>query len=162
MDSRCCRRAKLRPCRAALFRDPALSAGFVIDTAGHIVTNDHVVKDAVDIRVTMTDRRILNAKLIGTDPLTDLAVIKVDKTNLPSVPWGESSKLHPGQTVLAFGNPFGYPAADDDLHDYIKPLGHLVPFMELNSNTTWIASILNSKYVKKLMRPTANDGLWDG
>jgi serine protease Do len=56
----------------------------------------------------MTDRRILPAKLIGADPLTDLAVIKVDEKNLPSVPLGDSTKLHPGQTVLAFGNPLGF------------------------------------------------------
>jgi len=62
----------------------------------------------MDIRVTMSDRRILNAKLIGTDPLTDLAVIKVNGTNFPSVPWGDSAGLRPGQTVLAFGNPFGF------------------------------------------------------
>jgi serine protease Do len=62
----------------------------------------------VDIRVTMTDRRILPAKLVGADPLTDLAVIKVDAANLPSVPLGDSTQLHPGQTVLAFGNPLGF------------------------------------------------------
>ncbi len=54
------------------------------------------------------DRRVLPAKLIGADPLTDLAVIKVNGTNLPSVPWGDSVSLKPGQTVLAFGNPFGF------------------------------------------------------
>jgi serine protease Do len=67
-----------------------------------------VVNGAMDIRVTMSDKKILKAKLIGTDPLTDLAVIKIDGTNLPSVPWGDSKELRPGQTVLAFGNPFGF------------------------------------------------------
>src|SRR5581483_5277613 len=84
-----------------------LGSGVIISPDGYIVTNNHVVDGAVDVRVTMSDRRILNAKLIGTDPLTDLAVIKVDATNLPRVLWGESTKLHPGPTVLAFGNPFG-------------------------------------------------------
>jgi serine protease Do len=56
----------------------------------------------------MSNREVLAAKLIGTDPLTDLAVIKVSAPNLPSVPWGDSAKLHPGQTVLAFGNPYGF------------------------------------------------------
>jgi serine protease Do len=67
-----------------------------------------VIDGAVDIRVTMTDRRILPAKLIGADPLTDLAVIKIEGSNLPSVPLGDSTQLHPGQTVLAFGNPLGF------------------------------------------------------
>ncbi len=85
-----------------------LGSGFVISPDGYIVTNNHVVEDATDIRVTFSDRRSLPAKLIGTDPLTDLAVIKVEGTNMPSLPWGESSQLHSGQTVLAFGNPFSF------------------------------------------------------
>ncbi len=80
----------------------------VISPDGYIVTNNHVIDGAVDIRVTMTDRRILKAKLIGSDKLTDLAVIKVDGKDLPSVPWGDSAVLRPGQTVLAFGNPYGF------------------------------------------------------
>src|SRR6266566_2944699 len=84
------------------------SSGVIISPDGYIVTNNHVVDGAVDINVTMSDRRILRAKLVGADPLTDLAVIKVDATNLPSVPWGDSAQLHPGQTVLAFGNPYGF------------------------------------------------------
>jgi serine protease Do len=85
-----------------------LGSGVIISPDGYIVTNNHVIDGAVDIRVTMTDRRILPAKLIGADPLTDLAVIKVDANNLPSVPLGDSTQLHPGQTVLAFGNPLGF------------------------------------------------------
>jgi len=83
-------------------------SGVLISPDGYIVTNNHVVEGAVDIRVTMSDRRILTAKLIGTDPLTDLAVIKVEGKDFPSVPLGDSTKLLPGQTVLAFGNPFGF------------------------------------------------------
>jgi len=85
-----------------------LGSGVIISPDGYIVTNDHVVDGAMDVRVTMSDRRILPAKVVGTDPLTDLAVIKIDGTNLPNVPWGDSTKLRPGQTVLAFGNPFGF------------------------------------------------------
>lgn len=85
-----------------------LGSGVIISPDGYIVTNDHVVDGAVDIRVTMSDRRILPAKLVGADPLTDLAVIKIDGTNLPNVPLGNSESLHPGETVLAFGNPFGF------------------------------------------------------
>jgi len=85
-----------------------LGSGVIISPDGYIVTNNHVVDGATDIRVTMSNREVMSAKLIGTDPLTDLAVIKVNGANLPSVPWGDSAKLHPGQTVLAFGNPYGF------------------------------------------------------
>jgi serine protease Do len=85
-----------------------LGSGVIISPDGYIVTNNHVIEGAVDIRVTMSNREVLSAKLVGADPLTDLAVIKVNGTNLPSVPWGNSADLHPGQTVLAFGNPYGF------------------------------------------------------
>jgi serine protease Do len=85
-----------------------LGSGVIISPDGYIVTNNHVIDGAVDIRVTMSNRKILKAKLVGTDTLTDLAVIKVDGGSLPSIPWGDSTALHPGQTVLAFGNPFGF------------------------------------------------------
>ena len=85
-----------------------IGSGIIVSPDGYIVTNDHVVDGAMQIRVTMNDRRIFPAKLVGVDKLNDLAVIKIDAKNLPSVPWGDSTKLHPGQTVLAFGSPFGY------------------------------------------------------
>ena len=85
-----------------------LGSGVIISPDGYIVTNNHVVEGAVDVRVTMSDRRVFSAKVIGTDPLTDLAVIKINGSGLASLPLGDSTKLHPGQTVLAFGNPFGF------------------------------------------------------
>ncbi len=85
-----------------------IGSGIIVSPDGYIVTNNHVIDGAMEIRVTLNDRRVLKAKLVGADKLTDLAVIKVNATNLPSIPWGDSSKLHPGQTVLAFGSPFGY------------------------------------------------------
>jgi serine protease Do len=84
-----------------------LGSGVIISPDGYIVTNNHVVEGARDIRVTLSNHEAFPAKLIGTDPLTDLAVIKIKGDNLPSVPWGDSARLHPGQTVLAFGNPYG-------------------------------------------------------
>src|SRR5258708_20136726 len=85
-----------------------MGSGIMIAPDAYIVTNNHVVDGAVDINVTLNDRRILPAKLVGADPLTDLAVIKVAGKNLPNAPWGNSIALRPGQTVLAFGNPFGF------------------------------------------------------
>ncbi|HEY1742234.1 MAG TPA: trypsin-like peptidase domain-containing protein [Granulicella sp.] len=85
-----------------------IGSGVIISPDGYIVTNNHVVDGATQIKVTLHDRRVLTAKVIGVDKLTDLAVIKVDAHNLPAISWGDSSKLQPGQTVLAFGSPFGY------------------------------------------------------
>jgi serine protease Do len=85
-----------------------MGSGVVISPDGYIVTNNHVVDGAVDIRVTTSNRQVMKAKLIGTDPLTDLAVLKVDGKNLASAPWGDSKEVRPGQTVLAFGNPYGF------------------------------------------------------
>jgi serine protease Do len=85
-----------------------MGSGVVISPDGYIVTNNHVVDGAVDIRVTTSNRRVLKAKLIGTDPVTDLAVLKVEGKDLASAPWGDSKEVRPGQTVLAFGNPYGF------------------------------------------------------
>ena len=85
-----------------------IGSGVIISPDGYIVTNNHVVDGAKDIKVTLHDRRILNGKVIGVDKLTDIAVVKVNAKDLPAVSWGDSSKLQPGQTVLAFGSPFGY------------------------------------------------------
>jgi serine protease Do len=85
-----------------------IGSGVIISPDGYIVTNNHVVDGATQIKVTLHDRRVLNAKLVGVDKLTDLAVVKVNASDLPSIAWGDSTKLEPGQTVLAFGSPFGY------------------------------------------------------
>ena len=85
-----------------------IGSGVIISPDGYIVTNNHVVDGATQIKVTLHDRRVLTAKVIGVDKLTDLAVIKVDAHDLPAISWGDSAKLQPGQTVLAFGSPFGY------------------------------------------------------
>ncbi|HEY3971723.1 MAG TPA: Do family serine endopeptidase [Candidatus Sulfotelmatobacter sp.] len=85
-----------------------MGSGVVISPDGYIVTNNHVIDGAVDIRVTTSNRRVLKAKLVGADPLTDLAVLKVNATDLASAPWGDSKEVRPGQTVLAFGNPYGF------------------------------------------------------
>ena len=73
----------------------------------YVLTNHHVVKGTDEIRVELTDERHLQAEVVGTDSLSDLAVLKLDATDLPAVPWGSSSDLKVGQWVLALGNPFG-------------------------------------------------------
>jgi serine protease Do len=85
-----------------------VGSGVIVSPDGYIVTNGHVVDGATQVRVTLNDRRVFTAKVVGTDKLNDIAVIKIDAHDLPSIPWGDSTKLHPGQTVLAFGSPFGY------------------------------------------------------
>jgi serine protease Do len=99
-------RGMMRPQQPQI--EHGIGSGIIISPDGYIVTNNHVVDGAVNMRVTLNDRRVLNAKLVGRDPLTDLAVIKVEAHDLPSIAWGDSTKLRPGQTVLAFGSPFGY------------------------------------------------------
>jgi serine protease Do len=85
-----------------------VGSGIIISPDGYIVTNNHVVDGATQIKVTLNDRRILSAKVVGVDKLTDLAVLKVNASDLPTIAWGDSTQLEPGQTVLAFGSPFGY------------------------------------------------------
>jgi len=79
----------------------------IIDAQGHIVTNNHVVENATQITVTLSDKREFQAKVIGADPKTDLAVIKIEADNLPSLKWAEYDKLQVGDLVLAVGSPFG-------------------------------------------------------
>lgn len=82
-------------------------SGVLISGDGYILTNNHVVDKADRITVTLPDNREFSGRVIGTDPQTDLAVIKIDGQNLPFLAWGDSSKLQVGEYVLAVGNPFG-------------------------------------------------------
>ncbi len=84
-----------------------LGSGFVIDKQGHIVTNNHVVRGADELTVTLTDKRQFKAKVIGADAKTDIAVIKIDADDLTPVEFGSSAQLRLGQWVIAAGNPFG-------------------------------------------------------
>ncbi|RMH31622.1 MAG: DegQ family serine endoprotease [Nitrospirae bacterium] len=91
---------------------PGMSAGsgVIIDPRGYIVTNNHVVEDAAQITVTLHDRKEYSATVVGTDPKTDLAVIKIDvgdQNPLPTIPWGDYEQLRVGDIVLAIGSPFG-------------------------------------------------------
>lgn len=84
-----------------------LGSGFVIDSAGHILTNAHVVDDADTVTVSFQDGRILKGQVLGKDPVTDVAVIQVQAENLPKVDIGDSDKVRQGQWAIAIGNPLG-------------------------------------------------------
>lgn len=86
----------------------SLGSGFIISADGYIISNYHVVKDADEIVVRLSDRREFVAQLIGSDERSDLAVLKVDAADLPTVKIGDSSKLRVGEWVLAIGSPFGF------------------------------------------------------
>ena len=87
---------------------PSLGSGFIINSTGYIVTNNHVVEGATEIKVTLATKEEFDATLIGRDPKTDLALIKVKSPKpLPTVPFGNSDALEVGEWVLAIGNPFG-------------------------------------------------------
>lgn len=81
--------------------------GVIVSNDGYVVTNNHVVDGANDITVRLSDKRELKAKVIGTDKATDLALLKVEATDLVSAPWGDSAQMKVGQWVLAIGSPFG-------------------------------------------------------
>ena len=85
-----------------------MGSGIVIDNEGHIMTNNHIVEQAEDIEVTMFDGRKFKGKLVGSDMTSDVAVVKVDESNLPPAKLGDSNMIRVGETAIAIGNPFGY------------------------------------------------------
>ncbi|HYM37486.1 MAG TPA: DegQ family serine endoprotease [Nitrospiraceae bacterium] len=82
-------------------------SGVIVTPDGYVLTNNHVVDSAKELTVTLPDKREFKGKIVGTDPKTDLAVVKIDGRDLPYVPWGDSARLRVGDYVLAVGNPFG-------------------------------------------------------
>ena len=84
-----------------------VGSGVIVSPQGYILTNHHVVDGALEIRVEMTDNRTFTAKLVGSDPPSDLAVLKIEATNLPTVSLGDSDRVRVGDPVLALGNPMG-------------------------------------------------------
>lgn len=111
--------------------DERLGSGFVYDTNGHIITNNHVVEGVDRVTITFLDGTVYNADIIGTDPYTDLAVIKVNAPNekLIPLPLGDSSTLQVGQQVAAIGNPFGLSGSMTT--GIISQLGRLLPLQEV-------------------------------
>lgn len=94
--------------RGPSIRPRSLGSGFIISSDGYLLTNNHVVEGADEILVRFSDRRELNAELIGADPRSDLALLKVDAEGLPTVNLGRSKNLQVGEWVLAIGSPFGF------------------------------------------------------
>jgi len=88
-------------------REKSLGSGVIVSREGYVLTNNHVVDHATEITVTLKDKREMKAELVGTDPRTDIAVLKIDGTNFPYVTLGDSSKVKVGDIALAIGNPFG-------------------------------------------------------
>jgi serine protease Do len=93
-------------------REQSLGSGVVVSRDGYVLTNNHVVSGGNEravineVSVVLTDKRELKAKLVGTDPMTDIAVLKINATDLPALSWGDSSKLKVAEWVLAVGNPY--------------------------------------------------------
>jgi serine protease DegQ len=88
-------------------RQASLGSGVIVSSQGHILTNNHVIEEADEISVSLPDGRKAIAKVVGTDPETDLAVIQIDLPNLPAITLGHSEQAFVGDVVLAIGNPFG-------------------------------------------------------
>jgi serine protease Do len=88
-------------------REQSLGSGVIVNPNGYILTNNHVINGAKDVKVLLSDNRKFDAKIVGTDPMTDIAVLKIDASNLPVLAFGDSSQMQTGNFVLAIGNPFG-------------------------------------------------------
>lgn len=82
-------------------------SGVIVSADGYVLTNNHVIDGAREVTVTLPDKREFKGRIVGTDPKTDLAVVKIEGQNLPTVAWGDATKLQVGEYVLAVGNPFG-------------------------------------------------------
>jgi serine protease Do len=90
------------------FKNRSLGSGFIISADGHILTNAHVVDGADEVLVKLADKREFKAKVLGADKRTDVALIKIEASNLPVSKLGDSSKLKVGEWVVAIGSPFGF------------------------------------------------------
>ncbi|MBI5687920.1 MAG: DegQ family serine endoprotease [Verrucomicrobia bacterium] len=91
------------------FKQEGIGSGVLIDKDGYILTNNHVIKGTDELKVFMSDKREFDAKVVGTDPKTDLAIVKINGKNLPSVPLADSTTLRVGDWVVAIGSPYGLP-----------------------------------------------------
>ena len=85
----------------------SLGSGVIVDVKGYILTSSHVIQGADEIKVTLMDKREFKGEIVGTDPLTDIAVVKINAERLSTIKWGDSDKLRVGEIVLAIGSPYG-------------------------------------------------------
>jgi serine protease Do len=95
------------PQRPTERRASSLGSGVIVSTDGYVLTNNHVVEQATSVKVALSDRRELTAKIVGSDPQTDIALLKLDAKGLPNMHLGDSAKVQVGDIALALGNPFG-------------------------------------------------------
>lgn len=126
-----------------------LGSGYIISPDGFIITNDHVAGNASEITVTMTNGKTYNAKIVGTDPVSDICLIKIDAKDLPYVPLGNSDEIIIGEWVIALGNPFGL----FDLND--KPT---VTVGVISSSGMNLEPINNRYYMNMLQTDAAING----
>ena len=108
-------------------------SGVIFDHHGHILTNNHVIKDASEVIVTLDDGTQLNGELVGADPLTDLAVIKVDNSDLPFLNFASQGEVRVGEWVIAIGNALALPGGPSVTVGIVSALGRS---LRVNQNTT--------------------------
>lgn len=89
------------------WKERSLGSGVIVSPDGYIITNNHVVEKADEIKVTLFDKRMFKGRIVGADPKTDVAIIRIDGSKLPVLSWGDSDKLQVGEFVLAIGSPYG-------------------------------------------------------
>ena len=125
--------------RNVQFDSSSLGSGFIVSSDGFILTNNHVVDGAAEIIVRLHDRRQFVAELIGRDPRSDVAVLKIDATDLPAARIGKSSELAVGEWVLAIGSPFGFDfsvtAGIVSATGRSLPRDNYVPFIQTDGET---------------------------
>jgi serine protease Do len=88
------------------WKEQSLGSGVIVSSDGYIITNNHVVEKGDEIKVTLFDKRTFKGKIVGADPKTDIAIVRIDARDLPTLTWGDSEKLQVGEFVLAIGNPY--------------------------------------------------------
>jgi serine protease Do len=88
-------------------RQHGLGSGVIVNSDGYVLTNNHVVAGAEEIKISLSDKREFKGRIVGMDPKTDVAVLKIEAKNLPALTFGDSSKVQVGDFALAVGNPFG-------------------------------------------------------